>query len=74
MPRAKLIFLKQHPKDVCLENMRRTMENGFAPTGPLVRGDYETVELHLRTIRERRPLLEPLYRVLADTTERLAVR
>ena len=41
--------------------MRRTMENGFAPTGPFVRGDFETVEAHLAAIRSRRPQLEPLY-------------
>ena len=27
--------------------MRRTIENGFEPTGPLTRGDAGTVELHL---------------------------
>jgi hypothetical protein len=54
--------------------MRRTIANGFAPTGPLVRGDYETVRAHLEAIRERRPQLEPLYRALVDATERLVVR
>jgi predicted short-subunit dehydrogenase-like oxidoreductase (DUF2520 family) len=51
--------------------MRRTMENGFAPTGPHVRGDWETVERHLLEIRERRPHLEPLYRALSDATAEL---
>jgi predicted short-subunit dehydrogenase-like oxidoreductase (DUF2520 family) len=51
--------------------MRRTMENGFAPTGPHVRGDWETVERHLAEIRERRPHLEPLYRALSDATAEL---
>jgi predicted short-subunit dehydrogenase-like oxidoreductase (DUF2520 family) len=50
--------------------MRRTIENGFEPTGPLARGDLGTVELHLDAIRERRPQLEPLYRALAQATER----
>lgn len=54
--------------------MRRTMENGFLPTGPLVRGDYATVELHLRAIEERRPRLAPLYRALSRATEELALR
>ena len=48
--------------------MRRTVENGFQPTGPHVRGDWETVERHLAEIRERRPELEPLYRALSDAT------
>ena len=54
--------------------MRRTMDNGFAPTGPFVRGDRDTVAAHIGAIRARRPQLEPLYRALADATERLAMR
>jgi hypothetical protein len=54
--------------------MRRTMDNGFLPTGPFVRGDHETVAAHIGAIRARRPLLEPMYRALADATERLALR
>jgi predicted short-subunit dehydrogenase-like oxidoreductase (DUF2520 family) len=52
--------------------MRRTIENGFELTGPIARGDWETVEAHLEAIRERRPELEPLYRVLADATAEVA--
>ena len=48
--------------------MRRTIENGFELTGPIERGDWETVEAHLSAIRRRRPQLEPVYRVLADAT------
>jgi predicted short-subunit dehydrogenase-like oxidoreductase (DUF2520 family) len=44
------------------------MENGFAPTGPHVRGDWTTVEGHLEAIREALPELEPLYRALSDAT------
>jgi predicted short-subunit dehydrogenase-like oxidoreductase (DUF2520 family) len=51
--------------------MRRTIENGFRPTGPHVRGDWETIERHLTEIRERRPELEPLYRALSDATAAL---
>jgi predicted short-subunit dehydrogenase-like oxidoreductase (DUF2520 family) len=51
--------------------MRRTMDNGFEHTGPLVRGDWETVERHRRAIRERRPQLLPLYERLTDTTATL---
>lgn len=54
--------------------MRRTMDNGFLPTGPFLRGDRDTVSAHLAAIRARRPQLEPMYRALADATERLAVR
>lgn len=48
--------------------MLRTIENGFELTGPIQRGDWETVERHLAAIRRERPELEPLYRVLADAT------
>ena len=48
--------------------MRRVIGNGFELTGPIARGDWETVERHLAAIRERRPQLEPLYRVLAEAT------
>jgi predicted short-subunit dehydrogenase-like oxidoreductase (DUF2520 family) len=48
--------------------MRRTMENGFAATGPHVRGDWATIEHHLEAIREARPDLEQLYRSLSDAT------
>jgi predicted short-subunit dehydrogenase-like oxidoreductase (DUF2520 family) len=48
--------------------MRRTIENGFELTGPIQRGDWETVERHLDAIGALRPGLEPLYRVLADAT------
>jgi len=51
--------------------MRRTMDNGFDHTGPLVRGDWETVERHRQAIRARRPQLLPLYQMLTETTATL---
>jgi predicted short-subunit dehydrogenase-like oxidoreductase (DUF2520 family) len=50
--------------------MRRTIENGFELTGPIERGDWETVERHREAIRAARPELEPLYDVLAEATAR----
>jgi predicted short-subunit dehydrogenase-like oxidoreductase (DUF2520 family) len=50
--------------------MRRTIENGFEPTGPLVRGDLATIEAHRQAVRRARPDLEPLYDVLAEATAR----
>ena len=52
--------------------MRRTIDNGFELTGPIQRGDWETVERHLEAIRAAPPELEPLYRVLADATVAVA--
>ena len=51
--------------------MRRTIENGFELTGPVARGDWETVDAHRREIRARRPQLEPMYNVLAELTATL---
>ena len=53
------------PPEALLPLMRRTIENGFELTGPIERGDWETVDAHIRALRERRPDLEPLYRMLA---------
>jgi predicted short-subunit dehydrogenase-like oxidoreductase (DUF2520 family) len=56
------------PPDALEPLMRRTIENGFRPTGPHVRGDWPTVERHLAELREHRPELEELYRALSDAT------
>jgi predicted short-subunit dehydrogenase-like oxidoreductase (DUF2520 family) len=48
--------------------MTRTIENRFELTGPISRGDWDTVDAHLRAIRAESPQLEPLYRVLAEAT------
>jgi predicted short-subunit dehydrogenase-like oxidoreductase (DUF2520 family) len=52
--------------------MRRTVENGFELTGPIQRGDWETVERHLAAIHEDRPELEEMYRMLAGATAAIA--
>jgi predicted short-subunit dehydrogenase-like oxidoreductase (DUF2520 family) len=56
------------PPEGLIPLMRRTIDNGFELTGPIVRGDWETVEAHRRAIRATRPELEPLYDVLAEAT------
>jgi predicted short-subunit dehydrogenase-like oxidoreductase (DUF2520 family) len=56
------------PPEALVPLMRRTIENGFELTGPIERGDWETVEAHRRAIRAARPDLESLYDVLAEAT------
>jgi predicted short-subunit dehydrogenase-like oxidoreductase (DUF2520 family) len=56
------------PPEALVPLMRRTIENGFELTGPISRGDWTTVEAHLRALGERRPELEGLYRTLAEAT------
>ena len=71
---AELLTTAGAPAEALEPLMQRTIDNGFAPTGPFVRGDRGTIERNLDAIRERRPELEPLYRSLAAATEELAVR
>jgi len=54
--------------------IRGVMDTGFELTGPIARGDWETVERHLGVIRAERPELEELYLVLAAATARVAGR
>ncbi len=67
---AELLSAAGAPPEALLPLMRRTIDNGFELTGPIERGDWETVEAHRRAIREARPELEPLYDVLAEATAR----
>lgn len=65
---SELLRAAGAPPEALEPLMRRVIENSFQPTGPHVRGDWETIERHLNELRERRPDLEPLYRVLSDAT------
>ncbi|TME30912.1 MAG: DUF2520 domain-containing protein [Chloroflexi bacterium] len=56
------------PPEALVPLMQRTIENGFVLTGPIARGDWGTVESHLRTLEERAPEVAPLYRALAKAT------
>ena len=56
------------PPDALAPLMRRTIDNDFELTGPIERGDWDTVDAHRRAIRAARPELEPLYDVLAEAT------
>jgi predicted short-subunit dehydrogenase-like oxidoreductase (DUF2520 family) len=64
---ADLMAAAGGPAEALEPLMRQTMENGFSHTGPLVRGDWATIERHVEAIGGRRPELLPLYRALADT-------
>ncbi len=63
---SELLEEADAPPEALLPLMRRTMENDFELTGPITRGDWETIERHLEVIREQRPELEPMYRALTD--------
>lgn len=53
--------------------MRRVIDNGFQLTGPIERGDWETVERHRRAIVEHVPHLLAVYDELARLTAGNAV-
>jgi predicted short-subunit dehydrogenase-like oxidoreductase (DUF2520 family) len=71
---AELAQAAGAPPEALVPLMRRVIENDFELTGPIERGDWETVEAHMAAIHERRPDLEPLYRALADATAEVAAR
>lgn len=54
--------------------IRGVMDSGFELTGPIARGDWETVERHLAVIKAERPGLESLYLALAEATAAVAGR
>ena len=67
---AELFRAAGAPPEALAPLMRRTIDNDFELTGPIERGDWETVEAHRRAIRTARPELEPLYDVLAEATSK----
>jgi predicted short-subunit dehydrogenase-like oxidoreductase (DUF2520 family) len=71
---ADLLGAAGAPPEALVPLMRRVIENDFELTGPIERGDWETVEEHLAAIRERKPELEPLYQALTEATTKVAAR
>ena len=65
---ARLLEASGAPSEALVPLMTRTIEIGFVLTGPIARGDWSTVEAHLRALEERAPDLVPLYRALAEAT------
>jgi predicted short-subunit dehydrogenase-like oxidoreductase (DUF2520 family) len=62
------------PPEALAPLLRGVVESGFELTGPIARGDWETVQRHLATIREHHPELEELYLALAGATATLAAK
>jgi predicted short-subunit dehydrogenase-like oxidoreductase (DUF2520 family) len=65
---SRLILSTGAPPEALIPLLRRTVDNGFELTGPIARGDWETVERHISAIRDAVPELEVVYRTLADAT------
>jgi predicted short-subunit dehydrogenase-like oxidoreductase (DUF2520 family) len=56
------------PQEALVPLMQRTIENGFELTGPIARGDWETVERHRQALRGSG--FEEAYDALAAATKR----
>jgi predicted short-subunit dehydrogenase-like oxidoreductase (DUF2520 family) len=56
------------PEEALDPLMRRVIENGFQLTGPIERGDWETVERHRQAITDHTPHLLSAYDELARLT------
>ncbi len=57
------------PPEALVPLMTRTIENDFELTGPIARGDWKTVNAHVRAIHDEVPELEPMYLALAKATK-----
>lgn len=57
------------PPEALLPLLIRTIDNDFELTGPISRGDWATVDSHIRALRARRPELESVYVALAEATK-----
>ena len=63
---SELVEAAGAPPEALVPLMERTIENGFQLTGPIARGDWETVERHREALRGTGH--EHLYDVLAEAT------
>jgi predicted short-subunit dehydrogenase-like oxidoreductase (DUF2520 family) len=57
------------PPEALVPLMQRTIENGFELTGPIQRGDRETIRRHVLALAENRPELLEMYEALAGVTQ-----
>src|SRR3954470_8085516 len=65
---SRLLEAAGAPPEALVPLMTRTIENGFDLTGPIARGDWDTVGAHVRAIHDEAPDLEPMYVALAEAT------
>ena len=70
---GELLARADVPPEALEPLMRRVIENGFQLTGPIERGDWETVERHRAAIAEHAPELLEAYDALAALTARETV-
>ncbi len=67
---ARMFERSGAPAEALLPLMQRVIDNDFELTGPIARGDWQTIDMHLAALRQHAPDLEPLYRALVAETQR----
>ncbi len=65
---SRLLSTASAPPEALIPLMTRTIENGFELTGPIARGDWQTVDAHVAEIARRAPELVSMYQALAEIT------
>jgi predicted short-subunit dehydrogenase-like oxidoreductase (DUF2520 family) len=65
---SRLLAVAGAPPEALVPLMTRTIENGFELTGPIARGDWQTVDAHIAELTRHAPELLPMYRALAEIT------
>ena len=65
---GELLAASGAPPEALDPLMRRVIDNGFALTGPIERGDWETVERHRAAIADHAPEVLEAYDALARLT------
>lgn len=71
---SELVQRAGAPPEALLPLMQRVIDNGFELTGPIARGDWQTIDAHLAALRRYAPELEPLYAELARRTSSVTSR
>jgi predicted short-subunit dehydrogenase-like oxidoreductase (DUF2520 family) len=69
---ARLVTEAGAPAEALLPLMRRTLENGFELTGPIQRGDWESVERQRAAVSALAPELRPVFDALVAATAEVA--
>ena len=71
---SELVQRAGAPPEALLPLMQRVIDNGFELTGPIARGDWQTIDAHLAALRLYAPELEPLYAELVRRTSNVTNR
>jgi predicted short-subunit dehydrogenase-like oxidoreductase (DUF2520 family) len=69
---ARLVAEAGAPPEALVPLIRSTVENGFELTGPIQRGDWDSVERQRGAVSAAAPELRPVFDALVAATAELA--